>query len=247
MMRPRPLHVTGLAVEHLDGLVEATVVRERAGHHDATLDHEVRRRRRRREVRPQLVHLPPPSLGAVAVHQDRVLVDGVGELDVRLELLRRRPVVAEAVLREPAELAHARRIRQRVAYRAQEREGLAVAVVTERVGRGHEPLEQERAPPSTQSQDLRLDVTGRPSAAPRCASRRLRGASCAGSRRRRCGAPPPDAELAPPGRSPPGPLPAPHGSVGASARARVGGACLHGPNPPSIALSRGRAAVRVRP
>ena len=58
--------------------------------------------RRRRELLPELVDAPPALLGAVAVHQDGVLLDGVRELDERLELLRRGAVVADPVLREAA-------------------------------------------------------------------------------------------------------------------------------------------------
>ena len=50
-------------------------------------------------------------------------------LDVGLELLGRGGVVADAVLREPHELAHARRVGHLVAQRAQDADRLALAVV----------------------------------------------------------------------------------------------------------------------
>ena len=89
-------------------------VGERTGGHDAPLGDELGRRRRDRELVPELFHAPPPSLRAVAVHEDRVLLDGVGELDERLELLRRGAVVADAVLRDAAQLAHTRRVGERL-------------------------------------------------------------------------------------------------------------------------------------
>ena len=55
----------------------------------------------------------PSLLGPVAVHEDGVLLDRVGELDERLELLGAGPVVADPVLGEAEELAHARRVGDR--------------------------------------------------------------------------------------------------------------------------------------
>ena len=64
-----------------------------------------------------------------------MLVDRVGELGEGLELLGGRGVVAEAVLAQAEQLAHARRVGQRVAQRTQDAQRLALAVVGERVGR----------------------------------------------------------------------------------------------------------------
>src|SRR5439155_884117 len=82
----------------------------RAGVHDATLGDELCRRRRCREFLPRRLDLPPATLRAVTVHQHGVLLDGIRELGVRLELLHRGAVIAEPVLGETDQLAHRRRV-----------------------------------------------------------------------------------------------------------------------------------------
>ena len=106
----------------------------------------------------QLVDLRPAALRAVAVHEDGVLLDGVGQLDERLELLRRGAVVADPVLREAVQLADASARRAARRGRAQEAERLTVAIVGEGVGGLHDLVEQERAAAPAEAQDLGLDV-----------------------------------------------------------------------------------------
>ena len=100
-----------------------------------------------------------------AVHQHRVLLDRVRELDERLELRRRRAVVAEPVLRQTGQLPDARRVGQRIAYRSQDADRLVVAVVRVRVGGFHEPVEEVLPAAPAQAQDLGLDVAGHASTA----------------------------------------------------------------------------------
>ena len=160
---------------------------ERAGVDDAAFGDDVARRRHRGEVLPRALDLPPAALGAVAVHQHRVLVDGVGELGVRLELLHRRVVVAHPVLTEADELADARRVGDLVAQRAQQAERFAFTVVGVGVGGVHEALEEAVGVAAGEPGDLLLDVGGSgPATAPRPSSARGRRSCVTASPRRAC-------------------------------------------------------------
>ena len=107
-------------VEERDGLVHAAAIGQRAGGHDPALGDDLGPGGRGGELTPAFVDLPPPSLSPVAVHEHRVLLDGPAELDERLQLLGRGLVVPDAVLRETEQLAHARRVRQRVPQRSEQ-------------------------------------------------------------------------------------------------------------------------------
>ena len=107
---------------------------QRPGEHDPALGDERARRRRRGELLPQLLDPPVLAQRAGAVHQHRVLLDRVRQLDERLELLGRRRVLAEPVLAQAEQLAHRARVRVGVAQRAQQPGRVAFASGGERLG-----------------------------------------------------------------------------------------------------------------
>jgi hypothetical protein len=94
-----------------------------------------------------------------------VLFDRVGQLDEGLELGRGGSVVADAVLREPGELTHARRVGQRVAHRPEVPQRFAVAQTRVRIRPSHDLAEQVRATSTPEAQNLALHVAGRSSPA----------------------------------------------------------------------------------
>jgi hypothetical protein len=97
-------------------------------------------------------------LGSVAVHEDRVLVDGPAQLDEGFELLRRGAVVPEPVLGESQELPNARRVGHRVAQLPKRPEGPTIPFMVEVVG-GLEQAGEVVAPlTATEPEDLALDV-----------------------------------------------------------------------------------------
>src|SRR5262249_48920501 len=98
------------------------------------------------------------SLGPVAVHEHRVLLDGAAELGERLQLPGRRRVVAESVLHQSEQLAHARGVGQRVAQRSDEAQGVALVVARVGVGRLHQLVVVAGASGAAETDDLVADV-----------------------------------------------------------------------------------------
>ncbi len=159
------LHRVGLAGEQRDAVLEPAAVGERPGRDDPPLRHELGIGRRRGELLPELVDPSPALLGPHRVHQHRVLLHRVGQLDEGLELGRRGAVVAEPVLREAGQLADAGRVGKRVAHGSEDPDRLLVAVVRVRIGGFHEPVEEVLPAPTAEAQDLGLDVARRTSTA----------------------------------------------------------------------------------
>ncbi len=79
-----------------------------AGHHDATLDHQLGARRRLAQLVPQLVHHGVAAQGPVAVGQHRVLLGGPGQEPEGLELLDGRRPLALPVEGQAVELTGGR-------------------------------------------------------------------------------------------------------------------------------------------
>ena len=182
------LHALGPLAQQGERLGEPALVGERAGVDDAALGDELGRRRHRGQLQPQLLDLAPPALGPVAVHEHRVLVDRVAQVGVGLELLGRGGVVADPVLREAGELADARRVGQLLAQRPEDPQRLALAVVGEGVGRGHERAEGAVGVAAGHLRHLLLHVGGAAlaAAARRRGGRRRAPGARAASRRGRC-------------------------------------------------------------
>ncbi len=239
-MRSRRPHGLGTLAEHPHGVVETTLVGERTGVDDAALRHELGTRRDGRELLPGLLDLAPAALGAVAVHEHRMLLDRIGQLHERLELLARR--------RGSFRAGTARRRRALVRWvpagsdhvAAAECAARRVAVVRERVGGVHDPLDCGVGVTPRDPRHLVLHVAGsRPPAPPDGRRRRTglrgvgtrrspttrtrgrppaRGARSAGSPRSLGASPPAPRRLSPDGRRPARPdrRPATAGPVAAS-------------------------------
>ncbi len=161
-MLGRLLDALGALAQERERLGQATLVGQRTGVDDAPFGHELGRRRHRRQLLPQVFDLSPPALGPVAVHEHGVLVDGVAQVGVGLELLGRSGVVPDAVLAEAGELADARRVGELLAQGTQDAQRLALAVVGEGVGGGHEGAQGAVGVATREPAQLLLHVGGPP-------------------------------------------------------------------------------------
>ena len=167
---------------------QPAAVGQRAGQHDPALGHELGRRRRRRQLLPELVDRRHRLRRPVAVHQHGMLLDRVRQLDERLELGRRGVEVARAgTARGRSARGRDARVGKCVAHRPQGAQRVPVATSRERVRRREQLLVVERHRAAHRA------------AAPRT---RCRPAPCAGAGRFGPGAVRPASPALPPSAGP---------------------------------------------